>query len=56
MDAGVLLDRDEYYNPDTQDKGVMEINVTKTRNGATGICKVLFSPHVGTFSNIMPLA
>lgn len=51
MDIGLLLYRDEYYNPDTQDKGVMEINVAKNRNGTTGICKVLFSPSVGTFCN-----
>lgn len=52
MDVGLLLYRDDYYNPDTQDKGVMEINVAKNRNGATGICKVLFSPYTGTFSDM----
>jgi replicative DNA helicase len=55
MDIGLLLYRDEYYNPDTQDKGIMEINVAKNRNGATGICKVLFHPHIGTFANAVPL-
>jgi replicative DNA helicase len=49
MDIGLLLYRDEYYNPDTLDKGLMEINVAKNRNGATGICKVLFSPQEGIF-------
>lgn len=52
MDIGLLLYRDEYYNPDTQDKGVMEINVAKNRNGATGICKVLFETMVGNFSDV----
>ncbi|MEC4813409.1 MAG: DnaB-like helicase C-terminal domain-containing protein [Scytonema sp. PMC 1069.18] len=52
MDIGLLLYRDDYYNADTQDIGVMEINVAKNRNGATGICKVSFSPSVGTFRDI----
>ena len=49
MDLGLLLYRDEYYKSDTRDKGVMEINVAKNRNGATGVCKVLFEPSVGKF-------
>lgn len=52
MDIGLLLYRDGYYNPDTQDLGVMEINVAKNRNGTTGICKVLFETTTGTFSDI----
>ena len=28
---------------------VMGINVAKNRNGATGVCKVLFEPTVGRF-------
>jgi replicative DNA helicase len=51
MDIGLLLYRDEYYNTDTQNKGIMEINVAKNRNGTTGICKVLFETTVGTFSD-----
>jgi replicative DNA helicase len=52
MDIGLLLYRDEYYNPDTHDLGVMEINVAKNRNGATGICKVLFKTKVGNFKDV----
>ncbi|MEC4820029.1 MAG: replicative DNA helicase, partial [Scytonema sp. PMC 1069.18] len=52
MDIGLLLYRDEYYNPETQDLGFMEINVAKNRNGATGICKVLFEATVGAFSDV----
>ena len=51
MDLGLLLYRDEYYKPDTKDRGVMEISVAKNRNGATGICKVLFEPIIGNFQN-----
>ena len=49
MDLGLLLYRDEYYNSDTKDKGLMEINVAKNRNGGTGVCKVLFEPTLGEF-------
>lgn len=49
MDLGLLLYRDEYYNSDTPDIGVMEIIVGKNRNGSTGTCKVNFDPSVGKF-------
>jgi len=55
QDADVihLLYRDEYYNPDTPDKGVMEVAIGKNRNGPTGVCKVLFNPSVGLFRNVV---
>jgi replicative DNA helicase len=49
MDLGLLLYRDEYYNSGTGDKGIMEIQVGKNRNGATGVCKVMFEAKVGIF-------
>jgi len=52
MDIGLLLYRDEYYNSDTSHKGQMEINVAKNRNGATGVCRVCFSPETGNFRNV----
>jgi replicative DNA helicase len=51
MDLGLLLFREEYYNPDTPDKGVMEVAVAKNRNGPTGLCKVLFNSSIGQFRN-----
>jgi len=36
-DIVLLLYRDEYYNPDSVDKGIVEINVAKQRNGSIGI-------------------
>ncbi|MGB3206868.1 MAG: replicative DNA helicase [Crinalium sp.] len=50
-DQLLLLYRDEYYYPDTQDTGVMEINIGKNRSGAIGICKVQFNPMIGKFYN-----
>ena len=52
MDLGLLLYRDEYYKPDTYDKGIMEIIVGKNRNGSTGICKVKFDPSIGKFGDL----
>jgi len=52
MDIGLLIYRDEYYNPESMSKGKMEINVAKNRNGPTGVCEVWFSPETGNFRNI----
>nr|WP_269432543.1 DnaB-like helicase C-terminal domain-containing protein [Paenibacillus sp. VKM B-2647] len=35
-DVIALLYRDEYYNPDTDRKGIMEVNFGKQRNGKVG--------------------
>ncbi len=52
MDLGLLLYRDDYYNSDTSDLGVMEIIVGKNRNGSTGTCKTSFTPSFGRFSKV----
>jgi replicative DNA helicase len=52
MDLGLLLYRDEYYNSDSLESGVMEIIVSKNRNGSVGTCKVKFDPSIGRFSNV----
>jgi replicative DNA helicase len=51
-DVVLLLYRDEYYHPDTPDRGVMEIAVGKNRDGETGIAKVLFDPKVSGLRNL----
>ncbi|OUL36935.1 replicative DNA helicase [Nostoc sp. T09] len=51
MDLGLLLYRDEYYNSNTSDQGIMEIIVAKNRNGITDTCKVVFDPSIGNFSD-----
>jgi replicative DNA helicase len=53
MDLGLLLYRDEYYNSDSSEPGVMEIIVSKNRNESVGTCKVNFDPSVGKFSSII---
>lgn len=43
--------RDEYYNPESADKGISEIIVSKNRNGPTGTAKLLFDAQYTTFRN-----
>ena len=51
-DLVMMLYRDEYYNPDTVDRGISEINIAKHRNGPTGIVKLLFNPELTKFLNL----
>lgn len=37
-----ILYRDEYYNPDTEEQNVLELNITKHRNGALGQVKFFY--------------
>jgi replicative DNA helicase len=50
-DLVIMLYRDEYYNPDTADRGIAEIIITKHRNGPTGIVKLLFQSELTKFEN-----
>lgn len=51
-DLILMLYRDEYYNPDTVDRGITEVLVVKHRNGPTGVVKLLFDPQFTRFRNI----
>jgi replicative DNA helicase len=51
-DLVINLYRDEYYNPDTPDKGIAEILIAKHRNGPTGVVKLLFDARLTKFENI----
>lgn len=48
----MMLYRDEYYNPETVDKGIAEIIIAKHRNGATGTVKLLFDAEYTQFKNM----
>lgn len=51
-DKVLLLYRDEYYNPDSEDKGVAEINVAKHRNGPTGVVKLAWIERQARFGSL----
>ena len=47
-----LLYRDEYYNEDTPDKGIAELNIAKGRDTGTGVIKLLFDSQFAEFKNL----
>ncbi|MGA1284480.1 MAG: replicative DNA helicase, partial [Prochlorothrix sp.] len=51
-DLIIMLYRDEYYNPDTPDRGITEVIITKHRNGPIGTVKLLFEPQYTRFRNL----
>lgn len=51
-DLILMMYRDEYYHPDTPDKGIAEIIVAKQRMGETGIIPVLFRGEFSRFENL----
>jgi replicative DNA helicase len=51
-DLVLMIYRDEYYNPDTADRGITEVIVTKHRNGPVGTVKLLFEPQFTRFRNL----
>jgi replicative DNA helicase len=51
-DLVMMIYRDEYYNPDTPDRGITEINISKHRNGPVGTVKLLFEPQFTRFRNL----
>ncbi len=51
-DLVLMIYRDEYYNPETADKGITEVIVTKHRNGPIGTVKLLFESKFTRFRNL----
>jgi replicative DNA helicase len=51
-DLVIMLYRDEYYSPETPDRGVAEVIIAKHRNGPTGHVKLLFDSEVTKFLNL----
>ena len=56
QDADIIMFvyRDEYYHPDSEDRGVTEIIVGKQRNGPTGTARVAFIDKYAKFGNLTP--
>ena len=51
-DIVMMIYRDEYYNPETPDRGITEVIVTKHRNGPVGTVKLLFEAQFTRFRNL----
>lgn len=54
QDSDIVLGlfREEYYKPDTERKGVLEIIVLKQRSGALGTAEVAYRPATGEILNL----
>ena len=50
-DIVMFIYREEYYNPETPNKGEAEILIAKQRNGPTGRITLLFQPNITKFRN-----
>ena len=51
-DVVVFIYRDEVYDPQTERKGIAEINVAKQRNGPTGVIELGFLNEYTQFANL----
>lgn len=54
QDADIImfLYRDDYYNPESPDRGIAEVLIRKHRGGPVGTVKLLFEPEFTSFRNI----
>lgn len=54
QDADVImfLYRDDYYNPETEERNVAEVIIAKQRNGPTGTIKLTWQPKYTRFVNM----
>ena len=50
-DVIVFAYRDEYYNPESPDKGIAELIIPKNRHGKTGVVRAVFKGDVTGFFN-----
>ena len=54
QDADIIMFiyRDEVYNPETEDRGVAELLISKQRSGPTGVARVAFQADFTRFDNL----
>lgn len=50
-DVIIMCYRDEYYNPNTQDKGIAEAIIRKHRNGPTGTVRLVWDANTTRFKD-----
>ncbi len=51
-DVVTMIYRDEYYVPETEDRGITELITCKHRNGPLGTVKLLYEPQFTRFRNL----
>lgn len=51
-DLVAFIYRDEYYNPDSEKKGIAEVIVAKQRNGPTGVVQLAFLQNYTLFHDL----
>ncbi len=51
-DVVMFLHREEYYNPETEDKNIAEVNVAKQRSGPLKTVKLAWLSEITTFANL----
>lgn len=51
-DVVMFIYRDDYYNPDTDKKGIAEIIIAKQRNGPIGTVELVWLPDYTKFANL----
>jgi len=50
----ILAYRDEYYHPDSEEQGILELIAAKARHGDTGTATVFFDKSFGIIKNLAP--
>ncbi len=53
-DIVIFLYRDEYYNPESDDRGLAEVIIAKQRSGSTGTVKLAWLGEFTKFANSDP--
>ena len=51
-DVVMFIYRDDYYNKDSENKGIAEIIIAKQRNGPIGTVNLVWLPHYTKFANM----
>lgn len=51
-DVVLFLYRDDYYKPESKDKGIVEVSISKQRNGPTGTVKLLWQEEYTRFQSL----
>jgi replicative DNA helicase len=51
-DIVAFLYRDDYYNPDSEKKNIIEIIIAKQRNGPVGTVELVFLKNINKFVSL----